>query len=494
MISLGYDIGSSSVKASAIDLETGATLASDFLPREEMTIQSPQPGFAEQDSENWWHYVQHVTHALMRTGRVEAGQVASIGISYQMHGLVVVDSDGMPLRPAIIWCDSRAVPIGERAFHALGAEVCLSTLLNSPGNFTASKLRWVRDHEPEIYARIARVLLPGDYIALRMTGESTTTVTGLSEGIFWDFQKGALAKHLLREYDIEERLLAPVVPAIGLQGELTHAAAGALGLREGIPVAYRAGDQPNNAFSLNVLEPGEVAATAGTSGVVYGVTDRAHADPRSRVNLFAHVNHTHELPRLGILLCINGTGILYSWLRRMFGGNVSYQELNGLAAQIPVGSDGLVLLPFGNGAERMLENRSPGGRILGLDLVRHSRGHLVRAAQEGIAFAFQAGMEIMRSMGMSTAVIRAGHANLFLSPVFRQTLATVSGARIELYDTDGAAGAARGAAVGIGAYDTVKEAFASLKMVEAVEPALDASARTEEAYRKWEEALRRSLE
>lgn len=489
MISLGYDIGSSSVKAAAVDLETGMTLATDFLPREEMTIHAPQPGFAEQDPEHWWHYVQHVTHALLRTGRFTADQVASIGISYQMHGLVLVDHEGAVLRPAIIWCDSRAVEIGERAFQTLGGERCLATLLNSPGNFTASKLRWVRENEPELYRRIRSVLLPGDYIAYRLTGELRTTVTGLSEGIFWDFRDQTIAHHLLRTLDIDERLLPPIVPAIGVQGQLTQGAADALGLREGIPVAYRAGDQPNNAFSLNVLHPGEVAATAGTSGVVYGVTDKTVADPRSRVNLFAHVNHSDQVPRLGVLLCINGTGILFSWLRRMFGGSVPYPELNGLAAQIPAGSDGLVVLPFGNGAERMLENRSPGAAMLGLDLVRHSRGHLVRAAQEGIAFAFQAGMEIMRSMGMSPSVIRAGHANLFLSSVFRQTIASLSGARIELYDTDGAAGAARGAAVGVGAYESTHQAFASLKRIAAVDPMPEQRAVLHDAYTTWKKAL-----
>jgi xylulokinase len=322
-----------------------------------------------------------------------------------------------------------------------------------------------------------------------MTGEATTTVTGLSEGIFWNFRSASVAQRILDVYEINDQLLPPLVPAIGIQGKLTPSAAGALGLRTGIPVSYRAGDQPNNAFSLNVLEPGEVAATGGTSGVVYGVTDRTVSDPRSRVNLFAHVTHANARPRLGILLCINGTGILFSWLRRIFGGSLSYEELNALGAKVAVGSEGITILPFGNGAERMLENRTPGGWILGLDLVRHSQGHIVRAAQEGIAFSFRSGMAIMQSMGMPADVIRAGHANLFLSPIFRETLANATGARIELYETDGAVGAARGAAIGAGAYASMGDAFRALKRIAVVEPQQQLIEQTQEAYRRWEARL-----
>lgn len=489
MQSIGFDIGSTSVKGAVIDVESGRTLASSFFPRDEMPIQSPSPGWAEQDPQLWWDCLRQVAGSLLSGTGVNAGEIGSIGLSYQMHGLVVADRDGKPLRPSIIWCDSRAVGIGDRAFNSLGREYCLTHCLNSPGNFTASKLRWVRENEPGIYSRIAKILLPGDFIALRMTGEPTTTVTGLSEGIFWDFQTSSLASRVLDAYEIDPDLLARVVPAIGTQGMLTPAAARELGLRPGIPISYRAGDQPNNAFSLNVLEPGEAAATGGTSGVVYGVTDRAVSDPRSRVNLFAHVNYETTRPRLGILLCINGTGILFSWLRRMFGSTSSYAELNQMAAGVPVGSDGISVLPFGNGAERILENRTSGGWVVGLDLVRHSRGHVVRAAQEGIAFSFRSGMAIMQAMEMPTGVIRAGHANLFLSPVFRETLANVTGARIELYDTDGAVGAARGAALGVGAYGSTKEAFRSLRQIAVVEPSKDRIGETQEAYLRWEKLL-----
>lgn len=489
MYSIGFDVGSSSVKGALLDIETGKTTALALFPHDEMPIHSPQPGWAEQHPDYWWKCLREVSRILLAAAPEAARQVSSIGISYQMHGLVVTDREGKPLRPAIIWCDSRAVDIGNRASTSLGEDYCLSHCLNLPGNFTASKLRWVREHEPAIYDRIAHVLLPGDYVTFRMIGEPTTTVTGLSEGIFWDFLSGSLAQGILDHYQIARDLLPRIVPAIGIQGELTRAAAEELGLPAGTPVSYRAGDQPNNAFSLNVLEPGEAATTAGTSGVVYGVTDSLFPDPRSRVNLFAHVNHAADRRRLGILLCINGTGILFSWLRKMIGAGASYGELNALAAGVAVGSEGLSILPFGNGAERILENRAVGCSIQGLDFLRHSRGHLIRAAQEGIAFSFRHGMTIMEAMGMKPAVIRAGHANLFLSPIFRETLANVTGATIEMYETEGAAGAARGAALGIGAYGDLREAFRSLRQIGIVEPRRDLVGPTLTAYEAWSRRL-----
>jgi xylulokinase len=494
MYTIGFDIGSSSIKGALFDVESGSPRATAQYPRQEMPIHSPRSGWAEQDPATWWEGVQEVCGRLLDGVPDAAQAVKSIGLSYQMHGLVLLDRAGAVLRPSIIWCDSRAVEIGSRAFSSLGKEYCLHHFLNSPGNFTASKLRWVQENEPEVFRAIHFVMLPGDYIAYRMTGEPTTTVPGLSEGIFWDFRTASPARRLLEEFAIDEALLPPLVQAIGRQGELTTAAAAALDLRAGIPVCYRAGDQPNNAFSLNVLEPGEAAATAGTSGVVYAVTDALNADPRSRVNLFAHVNHTPAQNRLGILLCINGTGITYAWLRRLIGPEVSYAELNAHAAEAPVGCEGLSVLPFGNGAERMLENRWPGAAVTGLDFLRHTHAHLIRAAQEGIAFSFRYGMEILREMRATTAVIRAGHANLFLSPLFRETLANVTGAAIEMYETDGATGAARGAALGLGVYSDVREAFRSLRRIGTVEPRQELSQATEEAYRRWSARLAHLLE
>ena len=498
MFLLGYDIGSSSVKASLVDAETGKAVASAFYPKSEAPILSRQSGWAEQDPAAWLGYLKQATADVLDQARSRAtlqakaftpDQVKAIGISYQMHGLVCVDKDQTLLRPAIIWCDSRAVPYGEKAFEALGREYCLSHLLNSPGNFTAAKLAWVKENEPETYARIWKVMLPGDWIAMRLTGVAGTTVGGLSEGIFWDFAENRPSRELLDAFGFDPTLLPQVKPTFGTQGTLTKAAAETLGLVEGIPVTYRAGDQPNNALSLGVFNPGEIASTAGTSGVVYGVLGEVSHDPLSRVNSFAHVNHTAADPRIGVLLCINGTGILNSWMRRHVAPDLDYVQMNEAAAAVPIGSEGVTILPFGNGAERMLENADTGCSIHGLHFNIHDRRHLLRAAQEGIVFSFQYGIEIMEGMGMKVDRIHAGLANMFQSKVFRDTLAGVSGATIELYDTDGAAGAAKGAGIGAGIYRDSVEAFSTLERLAVVLP--DHRDDYRAAYIRWKEDLER---
>lgn len=490
MYLLGFDIGSSSVKACLIDAQNGNCLASAFYPKAEMAIEAKQVGWAEQDPNAWWNNLKAANQEVMSKAGVDANDVAGIGISYQMHGLVLVDKDKELLRPAIIWCDSRAVPYGEKAFKEIGEEKCLSHLLNSPGNFTASKLAWVKENEPAIFDKIDKLMLPGDYIALRLTGECTTTASGLSEGIMWDFQNNRPADFLLDYYGIDSSWIPQIMPSFANQGQLTASAAAELGLKAGIPVCYRGGDQPNNALSLNVFNPGEVAATAGTSGVVYGVNGHINYDAKSRVNSFAHVNHSAELTRIGVLLCINGTGIMNAWMKRNSASNtVSYADLNDIAAQAPIGSDGVSILPFGNGNERMFENKAGACSIHGLQFNRHGQPHLIRATQEGIVFAFAYGMEIMNAMGIETKLIRAGKANMFLSPIFCNTLAGLTGAQIELYDTDGSIGAARGAGIGAGIYKNTQEAFVSLKKLDTIMPVEKDKEAYTEAYLRWKSYL-----
>lgn len=492
MYLLGYDIGSSSVKASLVNAETGKCAASAFFPKVEAEIISVRTGWAEQHPEMWWANLKLATQAVLTESGVKKDEIAAIGISYQMHGLVCVDKNQNVLRPSIIWCDSRAVPYGERAFKDLGEEKCLSHLLNSPGNFTASKLAWVKENEPDVYAKIDKIMLPGDYIAMRLTGEICTTVSGLSEGMFWDFKQNEVAGFLMDYYGLDRSLIADIRPTFSEQGCVTASAAAELGLKEGIPVTYRAGDQPNNALSLNVFNPGEIASTAGTSGVVYGVNGSVNYDPKSRVNTFAHVNHTAEQTRLGVLLCINGTGILNSWIKRTVAPQgVSYADMNELAAQAPIGAGGISILPFGNGAERMLQNREVGCSIQGINFNQHTRNHIIRAAQEGIVFSFRYGIDIMKAMGMEVKKIHAGHANMFLSPLFRDTLAGVTGAVIELYDTDGSVGAAKGAGIGAGLYKDNNEAFATLEKLAVIEPDKHNKAAYEDAYQRWVECLNR---
>ena len=488
MYLLGYDIGSSSVKASLVDAQTGKCLSSAFYPKSEAAIMAVKPGWAEQDPSAWWENLKLATSSVLSGSGVDPKDIKAIGISYQMHGLVCVDKNLNVLRPSIIWCDSRAVPYGQKAFDEIGHERCLSHLLNSPGNFTASKLAWVKENEPELYAKIYKIMLPGDYIAMKLTGEVCTTVSGLSEGMLWDFAENSTADLLMDYYGFDKGLIPEIRPTFSEQGRVSEAAAAELGLAAGIPITYRGGDQPNNALSLNVFNPGEIASTAGTSGVVYGVLGEVNYDPKSRVNTFAHVNHTAEQTRLGVLLCINGTGILNSWMKRNVAPEgISYSDMNDLAALAPIGSAGVSVLPFGNGAERMLENKEVGCSLHGVNFNVHSKAHLLRAAQEGIVFSFAYGIEIMQQMGMKVNKIHAGHANMFLSPIFRNTLAGVTGAVIDLYDTDGSVGAAKGAGIGAGIYKDNTEAFATLEKLAVIEPSdVDEYAA---AYEVWKSRL-----
>lgn len=496
---LGYDIGTSSVKASVVDAETGKTVASAQYPDQEAPILSKEAGWAEQEPEMWWDELcaatRRVCDKIKAEGGTSAGEsplaaVAAIGISYQMHGLVCVDKDGKPLRPSIIWCDGRAVPYGNAAFEAIGGEKCLAHLLNSPGNFTAAKLAWVKENEPEIYEKIDKIMLPGDYIAMRLSGgDKKTTVSGLSEGMFWDFKNNEVSRDVMSHFGFSDDIIAEIVPTFSVQSRVCKAIADELGIPEGTPISYRGGDQPNNALSLNVMKPGEIAATGGTSGVVYGVLGEVNYDPKSRVNTFAHVNHNQPDTRLGVLLCINGTGILNAWMKRTVAPEgISYSEMNDLAESVPVGAEGLSVIPFGNGAERVLQNENPGASVHGINFNIHTKAHMLRAAQEGIAFSFAYGMEIMAQMGMDIKTIKAGHANLFLSPLFRRTLAAVTGAAIELYETDGSVGAAYGAGIGAGIYKDSDDAFKTLKHIATEKPEAE-TAEYKAAYERWKAAL-----
>jgi xylulokinase len=512
MFTIGIDLGSSSIKLSLFDAETGLGFTTIQLPETELPIIALKPGWAEQDPNEWWRLIQLGIPQLIAQSGIHGDEVAAIGITYQMHGLVCVDEQLQPVRPAIIWCDSRAVPYGNEAFDAIGKESALKHLLNSPGNFTAAKLAWVKHHEPEIYAKIFKIMLPGDFIALKLTGEFSTTFSGLSEGILWDFVHQEPSKQVLDIFGFDPSLLSQPLPQFGNHGTILPEIAAQLGISPKTILSYRAGDQPNNAFSLHVLEPGELAATAGTSGVVYGVTDQINYDPLSRVNTFLHVNHTETAPRLGILLCINGIGITNSWIRKNFTPHLTFEEMNTLAATAPVGSEGLLFIPFGNGVERMLENRESEAQLIGLQYHIHSMQHIIRAAHEGIAFAFAYGMEIMQQMGVEMKVIRAGNTNMFLSPIFRQTLATLTETEIHLYNTDGSLGAARGAAVGAGIYanginspelkhwaidekiyKNMDDAFKTLEVVEKVLPIPADKEILESTYQQWKNRLAQQL-
>jgi len=491
MLLLGIDIGTSSIKISVVDSATQNAIASAQYPDSENAILAPEPGFAEQSPDMWWQQVQQAIQLCNNSGGYDPADISAIGIAYQMHGLVIVNKDQQVLRDSIIWCDSRAVEIGNKAFAAIGEKKSLKHLLNSPGNFTASKLAWVKKNEPEIYDQIDKVMLPGDFIAMKFTGEVTTSESALSEGIFFDFVNNRISEDVLKYFGFSKNLFPAIQPVFSDHGRLLKSVAEKLKLKAGIPVTYKAGDQPNNALSLNVLNPGEVAATAGTSGVIYGVSDKLAYDPQSRVNTFAHVNYTDKQKRLGVLLCINGTGRLYSWLRSTFGQHLSFGQMNERAAQASSGSYGVRILPFGNGVERMLCNQPVGAHLHNIDLNLHGQSHIFRAAQEGIACSFRYGLDIMRSNGMNPSVIRAGKANLFLSDLFTEIFVNATGVPVELYKNDGSAGAALGAGIGSKIFKSPAEAFSKMEKIKVVEPS--GNKKFEPIYEDWKALLDKEL-
>ena len=491
MYLLGIDIGTSSIKVSVVDASSGNAIVTVQYPDVETPITSLHNGWAEQSPKMWWEHVQLAILKANATKKYNASEIIAIGIAYQMHGLVLVDKDKNVLRDSIIWCDSRAVQIGDDAFKNIGEAYCLSHLLNSPGNFTAAKLAWVKENEPEIYNRIDKILLPGDFIAMKLTGEITTTVTALSEGIFWDFKNNCISASILNYFDFDISLFPKVLPVFTEHGTLTSNIAASLSLTAGIPVSYKAGDQPNNTFSLNVLEPGEVAANAGTSGVIYGVGDSLNFDTASRINNFAHVNHVQENNRLGMLLCINGTGIMNSWAKKWIGESLNYNEMNTAASNIPIATEGLQVIPFGNGAERIFNNKTIGAHLLNLNLNKHTNAHVYRAVQEGIVFAFRYGLDIMRENNIQPTIIKAGISNMFLSEVFVDAFVNTLDTPIELFDTDGSIGAAKGAGVGMGFYSNTKEAFINFKPIRKQVPGN--SKIYDDAYLNWKQSLNKFI-
>ncbi len=491
MYLLGIDLGTSSIKVALVEVATQKKVATAQYPEEETPIKSLKPGWAEQSPNEWWQNVQQAILKLNATGLFNPKDISAIGIAYQMHGLVVIDQDQQVLRDSIIWCDSRAVELGNQAFAAIGHEKSLKHLLNSPGNFTASKLAWVKANEPDIYAKIDKIMLPGDFIAMKLTGAITTSISALSEGIFWDFERHEISKDVMNYYGLSHNLIPEIKPLFSSHGLLKEDIAKHLGLTTGIPVSYKSGDQPNNALSLNVLKPGEVAATAGTSGVIYGVSNDLTCDQQSRVNTFAHVTYTETQKHTGVLLCINGTGSMYRWAKHTFAPKSTYAELNSLAAGAPIGSNGLKVLAFGNGAERMLNNQYTGAQLLGIDLNTHTQADIFRAVQEGIAFSLRYGLDIMRENGMKPQVIRAGRANLFLSDVFAQTFVDVTGIPVELYENDGSVGAALGAGIGSGIFSSAEEAFRQHAAIKTLTP--QNSEAYEPIYQDWKAILVKQL-
>ncbi len=484
MIGIGYDIGSSFIKAALVEVQTGNSIARARVPEVEIAMESQQAGWAEQDPNLWWKYLCKATQKLLAESQIKADQISSVGISYQMHGLVLVDRDLNPLRKSIIWCDSRATSYGERAFKTLGKPYCKDHLLNSPGNFTASKLAWVIENEPELYHKAYKFMLPGDFLAAKLSGVAQTTITGLSEGIFWDFKNDKPSNTLFDYYKIEQSLVPDIVHNFTVQATVSNAGAKATGLRVGTPITYRAGDQPNNAYTLGARNIGDVVATGGTSGVVYALTDQLSGEELTKVNTFAHVNYQPNQKIFGKLLNLNGAGIQYRWLLQL-SGEVSYEKLNQMALKAPIGCNGLQVFPFGNGAERILDNKIVNGHIRNINFNIHDNNHMVRATLEGIAFALIHGIEILKNDGVVIENLKVGNDNLFLSEVFSKTMANILGITIQMLQATGAEGAAKAGIAG----DNGGQNDDIIKITKTIDPDPESQNQSIDSFKNWEKQL-----
>ncbi len=493
MYAIGYDIGSSSVKAALVNLSNGKTVDVVQYPKVEMAITAPFPNWAEQDPKLWWDAVCKTSHELIDKNPGVRNEIKSIGISYQMHGLVLVDKNLKVLRPAIIWCDSRTNQIGKDLSKSLGEKYCFENLLNQPGNFTASKLKWVIENEPEVFKKTQKVLLPGDFIAMKLSGAVNTTVSGLSEGTFWDFKNHKVAEQLMNAINADTDVIPEVLDTFSEHGKISRKASKETGLPVNTPITYRAGDQPNNALSLGVFEPGDIAATGGTSGVVYGVTDLLLNGPNSGINSFAHVNHSKEHPRIGQLLCINGAGSQYAWIRnQLLGLNTTYADMEKLISPIPIGSEGLRIIPFGNGAERMINNQQTGAQINNLQFNIHSKNHMIRSALEGIAFSFVYGIQLLSDLGINLKNIKVGNDNLFQSEIFSSTIVNLLNCEIQMQDTTGAIGAALASGKAIGAFSDLLEAFSHNQIIKTYKAQNNHKAYYD-AYEDWKKDLNKLI-
>lgn len=437
MAFLGIDVGTSSVKVSIVG-EDGVILASATAPASsERAINSPNPNWAEQNPEDWWEDAQQAILNLPLEARL---QVEAIGIAYQMHGLVLVDSQFQPVRPSIIWCDGRNIQESQILAESLGLDALENRLLNKPGTLTLAKLAWVAEHEPETLAKAHTFGLPGDFIAYKLTGEWSTTKSGYSEMVGWDFGASIPFEEGFRKAGWKLPL-PEARPNLEEGAPIQKVIAEKLGLPPSARVTYRAGDQPNNAFGLGVLQQGETAISAGTSGVLYGIGDSSPG-LHEGINRFLHVNS-----QIGVLMCLNGVGSALAFARRTWFQNQSYEALSELASQANP-ENCPYFFPFGNGAERILSERAFSG-FTELDFNRHNLPELARSVFEGIAFAYRLGSEKMEKAGCLSKVVNGTESGLLKSSFFAQLLANELQVELILSEGDGSTAAARGAALGI---------------------------------------------
>jgi len=472
---LGLDISTTGAKALLID-DQGAVIASRTTPQ---PISTPKPLWSEQNPADWWNGMVAAIRAVLDEAGA-AADVAAIGLTGQMHGLVCLDANGQVLRPSILWNDQRT----QAECDAITAKIGARRLIELTGNraltgFTAPKILWVRNHEPDVYARIAHILLPKDYIRFKLTGEYATDLADGSGMLLMDVASRRWSQDVLAELDIPPAWMPAVYEGPGVTGYVSAAAAQETGLKAGIPVVAGGGDQSAQAVGVGAVTPGVVALTVGTSGVVFAPLGSYAYEPEGRLHAFCHAvpGRWHFM---GVMLSAAGS---LQWYRDALAPGVSFDALTAEAADVPPGSDGLQFLPYLSGERTPHPDPLARGAFVGLT-VRHTRGHLTRAVLEGVSFGLRDGFELIKQSEAGRVIrqvrVSGGGAK---SPLWRQILADVLGAPLVTVEAlEGAAyGAALLAGVGVGVWPDVEAATSSVQLGEAVSPGPNAAA-YERAY------------
>jgi xylulokinase len=452
---LGLDVGTSGVKAILV-APSGEVVGSATSP---LTLQTPHPGWAEQDPEAWWRATLDAI-AGVRAKRPDT-LVASVGISGQMHSSVFLDRTGTVIRPALLWCDGRTTAECEEITRRVGGEARLRELASNPAleGFTLPKVLWLRRHEPDAFARLATVLLPKDYIRYRLTGALATEPSDASATLMYDTAHLRWSEEIMRAVELPMSLLPDVGPSAGVLGRVSEAAARTTGLAAGTPVVGGGADNACGAAGVGVVAPGEVVTSWGTSGTVLAPTATPVVDPRLRAHTFCHV-----LPDLwyvmGVVLTAGGAFAWYQeqLARELAGVADAPARLDAEAASVPRGADGVTFLPYLQGERTPHRDAAARGALLGLSLA-HTRAHLTRAVLEGICFALRDSLTILQEIGLAPAhrLLTGGGAR---SPLLRRLQSEIFGLPVTTVNREEgpAYGAALLAAVGAGAYADVRAA------------------------------------
>lgn len=485
---LGIDIGTTGAKTLLIN-ESGETVA-QFTA--EWPLSTPHPNWAEQNPEDWWNGTVTSIKEVLRLARLkDVGEIKGIGLSGQMHSSVFLDKDNKVLRPAILWCDTRTAPQCKWITEKVGLENLRAWVYNPAlEGFTAPKIIWVRDNEPQVYEKVRRVLLPKDYIRFLLTGEQAMDVSDAAGTLMFDVRNRRWSDEFLEAVGIPKDFLPPVLESIDVCGRITRRVAELTGLREGTPVVGGGADNTCGATGTGIVKEGRVLASLGTSGVIFAHTDSVKVDPRMRVHTFCH-SVPDKWYLMGVVLSAGGA---FRWFRDVLGemekqqarsvGQDPYDLLTREAQQAPIGSEGLFFLPYLMGERTPHQSADARGAFIGLT-ARHEKSCIVRSVLEGITFGMRDSLEIMRQLGLKIEQIRLTGGG-GKSPFWKQLQADIYGAEVVTVNTtEGPAfGAAIMAGVGAGVYADLVEAVEDVvKITERIQPNLEAAKRYDEYYR-----------